>query len=141
MADYQLHAGAGHHRSGGHVPLATLLGAPARTIALAFFLVGALADLFAPNFGVLLAGRVFQAISTGMLMPLMQTIAMTRLAYRQATAMGVAGIAMGFAPNIGPTIGGAMSFLLGWRSFFVLLVVMRQSWRCGGRRHQTWRFF
>ena len=34
-------------------------------IALAFFLVGALADLFAPNFGVLLAGRVFQAISTG----------------------------------------------------------------------------
>ena len=30
MADYQLHAGAGHHRSGGHVSLATLLGAPAR---------------------------------------------------------------------------------------------------------------
>ncbi|MFQ9180532.1 MAG: MFS transporter [Eggerthella lenta] len=80
-------------------------------IALAFFLVGALADLFAPNFGVLLAGRVFQAISTGMLMPLMQTIAMTRFPRgRQATAMGVAGIAMGFAPNIDPTIGGAMSF-------------------------------
>lgn len=94
-------------------------------IALAFFLVGALADLFAPNFGVLLAGRVFQAISTGMLMPLMQTIAMTRFPRgRQATAMGVAGIAMGFAPNIGPTIGGAMSFSLGWRSFFVLLVVI-----------------
>ena len=94
-------------------------------IALAFFLVGALADLFAPNFGVLLAGRVFQAVSTGMLMPLMQTIAMTRFPRgRQATAMGVAGIAMGFAPNIGPTIGGAMSFSLGWRSFFVLLVVI-----------------
>ena len=94
-------------------------------IALAFFLVGALADLFAPNFGVLLTGRVFQAISTGMLMPLMQTIAMTRFPRgRQATAMGVAGIAMGFAPNIGPTIGGAMSFSLGWRSFFVLLVVI-----------------
>ena len=56
-------------------------------IALAFFLVGALADLFAPNFGVLLTGRVFQAISTGMLMPLMQTIAMTRFPRgRQATA-------------------------------------------------------
>ena len=93
-------------------------------IALAFFLVGALADLFAPNFGVLLTGRVLQAISTGMLMPLMQTIAMTRFPRgRQATAMGVAGIAMGFAPNIGPTIGGAMSFSLGWRSFFVLHVV------------------
>ena len=89
-------------------------------IALAFFLVGAVL-----YFGVLLTSRVFQAISTGMLMPLMQTIAMTRFPRgRQATAMGVAGIAMGFAPNIGPTIGGAMSFSLGWRSFFVLLVVI-----------------
>lgn len=93
-------------------------------IALAFFLAGALADLFAPDFGVLLAGRVLQAVSTGMLMPLMQTIAMTRFPRgRQATAMGIAGIAMGFAPNIGPTIGGAMSFAFGWRSFFIVLVI------------------
>ena len=94
-------------------------------IALGFFLAGAMADLFAPNFGVLLGGRICQAVSAGMLMPLMQTIAMTRFpAGRQATAMGIAGIAMGFAPNIGPTIGGAMSFAWGWRSFFVLLVVI-----------------
>ena len=92
-------------------------------IALIFFLAGAVADLLAPNFWVLLAGRICQAISTGMLMPLLQTIAMTRFPPgRQATAMGIAGIAMGFAPNIGPTIGGAMSFAYGWRSFFVLLV-------------------
>ncbi len=91
-------------------------------ISLAFFLAGALAALLAPHFGVLLAGRVLQAVSAGMLMPLMQTIAMTRFPRgRQATAMGIAGIAMGFAPNIGPTIGGAMSFAWGWRSFFVLL--------------------
>ena len=94
-------------------------------IALSFFLVGALADLLAPNFPVLLGGRICQAISTGMLMPLMQTIAMTRFPHgRQATAMGIAGIAMGFAPNIGPTIGGAMSFAWGWRSFFVLLAAV-----------------
>lgn len=94
-------------------------------IALAFFFAGTLADLFAPNFWVLLAGRVLQAVSTGMLMPLMQTIAMTRFPHgRRATAMGIAGIAMGFAPNIGPTIGGAMSFAWGWRSFFVLLAAV-----------------
>ena len=46
-------------------------------IGLAFFLVGAVLDLLAPNFGVMLAGRVCQAMSTGMLMPLLQTIAMT----------------------------------------------------------------
>lgn len=94
-------------------------------LALAFFLIGSLADLLAPNFWVLLAGRVCQAISTGMLMPLMQTIAMTSFPPgRQATAMGIAGVAMGFAPNIGPTIGGALSFSWGWRSFFVLLLVI-----------------
>ncbi len=93
-------------------------------IAFAFFLVGSLADLFAPNFGVMLIGRIFQAISTGMIMPLMQTIAMTRFGPgRQATAMGMAGIAMGFAPNIGPTIGGAISFAWGWRYFFIFLTL------------------
>lgn len=94
-------------------------------IGLAFFLAGAVLDLLAPNFGVMLAGRIFQAMSTGMLMPLLQTIAMTGFPPgRQATAMGVAGIAMGFAPNIGPTIGGALSFSWGWRSYFVLLVAI-----------------
>lgn len=60
-----------------------------------------------------------------MLLPLVQTIAMTRFPDgRKATAMGISGIAMGFAPNIGPTIGGAMVEGLGWRSFFWLLVAL-----------------
>lgn len=111
------------------VPAATYLSKRFSTrqhtfIALTFFLVGVLADVLAPNFAVLLAGRICQAISAGLLLPLMQTIAMTRFPEgRRATAMGVAGIALGFAPNIGPTIGGAMSFAFGWRSFFIVLLV------------------
>lgn len=93
-------------------------------ITLAFFLVGALAACFATNFTVLLVGRICQAVSTGLLLPLMQTIAMTQFPEgRRATAMGVAGIAMGFAPNIGPTIGGVLSYSFGWRSFFIILLV------------------
>lgn len=38
--------------------------------------------------------------------------------------MGIAGVAMGFAPNIGPTVGGAMASAWGWRSFFVLLAAL-----------------
>lgn len=112
------------------VPAATYLSKRFTTrqhvfIALAFFFIGALADCLASNFAVLLAGRIFQAVSAGLLLPLMQTIAMTRFPEgRRATAMGVAGIAMGFAPNIGPTIGGALSFSFGWRSFFVILLVV-----------------
>ncbi len=117
-------------------------------IALAFFLAGALADLFARDFSMLLIGRVCQAVSTGLLMPLMQTVAMTRFPQgRRATAMGIAGIAMGFAPNIGPTIGGAMSFAFGWRSFFLLLVVAVVLFAiatvllvCGGEADRSARF-
>ena len=91
-------------------------------LGLGLFALGSLVDMVAPGFASMLAGRVLQAVSVGLLMPLMQTIAMTRFPPgRQATAMGVAGIAMGFAPNIGPTIGGAMEFAFGWRSFFALL--------------------
>lgn len=89
--------------------------------AIMVFIGGSLLAVFAPTFQVLLAARIIQAVASGVLMPLIQTIAMANFpAGRRATAMGVAGIALGFAPNIGPTIGGAMVGVWGWRSFFVL---------------------
>lgn len=92
-------------------------------LTLGFFLAGGIVDVFAPNFGVLIAGRVLQAVAAGITVPLLQSIAMTRFPPGQnATAMGIAGIAMGFAPNIGPLIGGALVDSFGWRSFFVILV-------------------
>ncbi len=38
---------------------------------------------------------------------------------RTGTTMGIAGIAMGFAPNIGRIIGGALVGCWGWRSFYM----------------------
>ena len=94
-------------------------------LAIALFAVGALVSAAASNFAMLFAGRLAQAVAAGMLLPLVQTIAMTRFPDgRKATAMGISGIAMGFAPNVGPTIGGAMVEGLGWRSFFWLLVAL-----------------
>lgn len=91
--------------------------------ALLLYLVGSLCDFLAVNFEMLLVGRVFEAVGTGILMPLLQTIAMTRFPEnRHGTAMGVAGIALGFAPNVGPTVGGALSGAFGWRSLFLVLV-------------------
>lgn len=92
-------------------------------LALGLFIFGALIDWLAPNFLILFLGRIPQAIATGITLPVLQTIAMTRFPREQTgTAMGVAGIAMGFAPNIGPLIGGALVETLGWRSFFILLL-------------------
>ncbi len=109
------------------VPLVTHLARrmTARTlilIALGLFLAGSLVDLVAPTFLVLLLGRIPQAMATGITLPLLTTIAMTRFPRgKNGTAMGIAGIAMGFAPNIGPLIGGALMGSWGWRSFFILL--------------------
>ncbi len=91
-------------------------------LSLGFFLIGSLIDLVAPDFTILLIGRIPQAIATGITLPLLNTIAMVRFPKGQnGTAMGIAGIAMGFAPNIGPLIGGALVDTLGWRSFYIIL--------------------
>ncbi len=38
--------------------------------------------------------------------------------------MGIGGIGLGLAPNVGPAIGGAMETAFGWRSFFVLMALL-----------------
>lgn len=93
--------------------------------SLSLFLVGCIVDLFATSFIILLAGRVFQAISSGILMPMMMSVVMTSFPpNKRATVMGIAGIALGFAPNIGPTIGGYLITASGWRSLFVILSII-----------------
>lgn len=94
-------------------------------LALCLLLVGGVVDVLAPTFEVLVAGRVLQAFGAGITLPVVQSIAMMRFPQGQnGTAMGIAGIAMGFAPNIGPLIGGALVDSYGWRSFFVLFIVV-----------------
>ena len=62
-------------------------------IAIALFAVGALVSAIAPSFAVLFLSRLAQAVAAGMLLPLVQTIAMTRFPDgRKATAMGISGI-------------------------------------------------
>ena len=110
------------------VPIATLLmrrldDRSFLLLGFGLFAAGSFADLVAPEFFTMLLGRILQAVSVGLLTPKMQTIAMAKFPRgKQATAMGVAGIALGFAPSVGPTVGGGMDFAFGWRSFFLLLL-------------------
>ena len=112
---------------GAAVPLASFLQrrfSVRRLMVLAFglYLAGSLCDFLALDFAMLLVGRVLEAVATGVLMPLLQTIAMTRFPdNRHGTAMGIAGIALGFAPNIGPVAGGALCEVAGWRALFLIL--------------------
>lgn len=93
--------------------------------SLAAFALGSLVCIIATSFPVMLAGRIMQAVSGGLLIPQLQTIAMTRFPEnRRATATGVGGIGLGLAPNVGPAVGGAMEAAFGWRSFFVLMAAL-----------------
>lgn len=112
---------------GAAVPLASFLQrrfSIRRLMLMAFgmYLAGSLCDFLAVDFTMLLLGRVLEALATGILMPLLQTVAMTRFPEnRHGTAMGIAGIALGFAPNIGPVVGGALYEAMGWRPLFLIL--------------------
>lgn len=137
MADFSVSVDIGQWLTTGYmlvlgvvVPAATFLQrrlSERGYLALCFvlFLAGSVIDFLAPWFALMLCGRILQAMSVGLLIPELQTMCMTRFdPGRQATAMGVAGIALGFAPNAGPALGGAMDFAFGWRSLFALHAVL-----------------
>lgn len=93
--------------------------------SMAAFIVGTLLGAIAPNFGVLILGRVLQAACSGVLMPLVAVVPM--LVYppeRRGMAMGIAGIVMAAGPSIGPVVGGAVIDSLGWRAMFIGIAVV-----------------
>lgn len=87
--------------------------------ALGVFCGGTLLGAVAPNFPVLLLARVTQAMAAGILMPLMQTVTLTLFPpERRGAAMGMNGLVIGFAPAIGPTLGGWLLSQGSWRTLF-----------------------
>jgi EmrB/QacA subfamily drug resistance transporter len=86
------------------------------------FLIGSLLIAGANSFPLLLVGRILEGIATGILVPLVQVVVLQLYPQnRWGLLMGIVGIAMGFAPNIGPTIGGVFTDTWGWRSCFWFL--------------------
>lgn len=91
--------------------------------AMSLFFAGTLISAVSPVFGVLLAGRVIQAIGTGMLLPLIMNIIMTIYPpEKRGGAMGMLGLVVMFAPAIGPTLSGLIVDGLSWRWLFYLVV-------------------
>lgn len=91
--------------------------------ALLDFTVGAIISAVAPDFAVLLIGRMIQGIATGLILPLMFTVAtLIYPPYKLGTAMGMIGLVIMFAPAIGPTLAGVILGILSWRWIFWLFV-------------------
>ncbi|MDE8345400.1 MAG: DHA2 family efflux MFS transporter permease subunit [Acidocella sp.] len=88
------------------------------------FLIFSAACGMATNFPEMVTLRAFQGFSGGVLIPLALTTVITMLPDR-AKPVGFAAFALTatFAPAIGPTIGGLVTDLYGWRSIFFLNLI------------------
>lgn len=115
------------------------------------FTCGLLIDIFAPNFGLLLLGRLVRGIGTGVALPLMFNIILDWVPQnRVGTMMGVGTMITGIAPAIGPTYGGLLVNSLGWRWIFIFLLplliaslvmglfTIRQQTSCTRPRFDWW---
>ncbi|MBY0223610.1 MDR family MFS transporter [Mammaliicoccus sciuri] len=87
------------------------------------FTIGTIICASAPNFPVLLTGRLIQAVGTGLLMPIIFNVFL--LIYppeRRGKIMGLIGLVIMFAPAIGPTLSGVIVEYLGWRYLFIIVI-------------------
>lgn len=93
--------------------------------AFVIFTAGSFAAAVAPNFWVLLLGRVLQAACTGMSMPMVFTVILLVFPReKRGTAMGVIGLIIGFAPAIGPSVAGLLVDSVGWRALFFIVTAL-----------------
>ncbi|WP_404451564.1 DHA2 family efflux MFS transporter permease subunit [Virgibacillus necropolis] len=91
--------------------------------AMFVFAIGTIICAIAPNFAILMAGRVLQAAGAGIIMPLMQTIMFLIFPIeKRGTAMGMFGLVIAFAPAIGPTLSGWLVEQFPWRSLFYVIL-------------------
>ena len=87
----------------------------------ATFLAGSLICAFAPTFGILVAGRMVQAVSAAFFVPLLfNGILLIYPPNKRGTAMGVITMMFTAAPAIGPTLSGIIIDHTHWRVLFGL---------------------
>lgn len=91
--------------------------------AMFLFTAGTLVCAVSPNFAILMIGRVIQATGAGIIMPLMTNVFLTIFPpEKRGGAMGLMGVAMIFAPAIGPTLSGYIVEHFTWRLLFWVIL-------------------
>lgn len=107
------------------------------------FILGSVLCIFAPNFPLLLTGRLLSAFAAGLNTPLMFNLVTELMPPSQRGYwMGVVGLVVALAPGLGPTVGGLVAQQLNWRAVFVIVgvlmaIVLVAGWQVVGKYHEV----
>ena len=106
-------------------PLSDRVGRrPVMLAGFALFSVASLICALAPNYEVFFVGRLLQcAVATGSALSA-AIVRDTAPPAEAAQRLGTIGMAMAFAPMIGPLLGGALDTVFGWRANFLLYTAL-----------------
>lgn len=89
------------------------------------FLLGTGICMIAPNFIILMAGRILQACSNGITTSIAQVILLSIYPEeKRGSIMGWYGLSIGAAPVIAPTLAGIVVDALGWRMIFAFALII-----------------
>ena len=92
---------------------------------IALFLLGSVIGWIAPSFGILLVGRLIQAVAAGLLMPFIQNVILLLFPpEKRGFALGITGLVISLGPTVGPTLSGIILQYFGWRDLFALLSIV-----------------
>lgn len=92
-------------------------------IFLGIFIIGTTIGAIAPSFTILVIGRMVQAIGAGMMMPLVNVLAMNyALPGQQGRVNGVIDLAFNCSPIFGPVVSGVILKFLPWRFLFIFIL-------------------
>lgn len=86
-------------------------------------LIGGIVGGLANNFNLVLLARVAEGLAAGAVQPIPAIIIMRAFGpHEQGRASGLFGMGVVLAPALGPSIGGLLVELFGWRSIFFMVV-------------------
>lgn len=93
--------------------------------SLTLSIIGSAMSALAPEFYLLMSGRVIQALGTGLLLPLMMNVILIIFPIeRRGTVMGFMGLVISAAPAFGPALAGLIIQVFSWHYLFWLSLVL-----------------
>ncbi|WP_327391633.1 MFS transporter [Streptomyces sp. NBC_01186] len=97
---------------------------PVALTSVSVFIIASIGCALAPNIELFLVCRTFQAAIAACFSVAMVVIKETSSGRDAVKEIGFAGMGWALAPMFGPTLGGTLNELFGWRTIFVLLALL-----------------